>query len=63
MESTTTPWHSPEDCGASAARTLCGHGLVDERAGGVNLSCHRMVSFLKPYGNAEALKVAKDLQK
>jgi uncharacterized protein (DUF302 family) len=35
--------------------------LVDERADGVRLSYDRMVSFLKPYGNAEALKVAKDL--
>ena len=35
--------------------------LVDERADGVHLSYDRMASFLKPYGNAEALKVAKDL--
>jgi uncharacterized protein (DUF302 family) len=35
--------------------------LVDERPDGVHLSYDRMVSFLTPYGNAEALKVAKAL--
>jgi uncharacterized protein (DUF302 family) len=35
--------------------------LVDERPDGVHLSYDRMVSFLSPYGNPEALKVARDL--
>ena len=35
--------------------------LVDERPDGVHLSYDRMASFLRPYGNAEALKVAKEL--
>jgi uncharacterized protein (DUF302 family) len=35
--------------------------LVDERSDGVHLSYDRMASFLAPYGNAEALKVAKEL--
>jgi uncharacterized protein (DUF302 family) len=35
--------------------------LVDERADGVHLSYDRMASYLAPYGNAEALKVARDL--
>ena len=48
--------HVP-DAGSYAPVTI----LVDERADGVHLSYDRMVSFLRPYGNAEALKVAKDL--
>jgi hypothetical protein len=35
--------------------------LVDERPDGVNLSYDRMASFVKPYGNTEAVKVAQDL--
>ena len=35
--------------------------LVDERPDGVHLSYDRMASFLNPYGNAEALKVAQEL--
>ena len=35
--------------------------LVDERPDGVHLSYDRMASFLSPYGNAEALNVARDL--
>ena len=35
--------------------------LVDERPDGVHLSYDRMASFLAPYGNAEALKVAQAL--
>jgi uncharacterized protein (DUF302 family) len=35
--------------------------LVDERPDGVHLSYDRMVSLLAPYGNAEALSVARDL--
>lgn len=35
--------------------------LLDERPDGVHLSYDRMSSFLAPYGNAEALKVAQDL--
>ena len=35
--------------------------LVDERADGVHLSYDRMASLLAPYGNREALGVARDL--
>ena len=35
--------------------------LVDQRPDGVHLSYDRMASFLNPYGNAEALKVAQEL--
>ena len=35
--------------------------LVDERADGVHLSYDRMASLLAPYGNSEALNVARDL--
>jgi hypothetical protein len=35
--------------------------LVDERPDGVHLSYDIMASFLSPYGNAEALKVAQAL--
>ncbi|MBZ5664550.1 MAG: DUF302 domain-containing protein [Acidobacteriia bacterium] len=35
--------------------------LIDERPGGVHLSYDRMASFLAPYGNADALQVARDL--
>src|SRR5712691_119750 len=45
------------DAGSYAPVTV----LVDERRDGVHLSYDRMVSLLKPYGNADALKVAKEL--
>jgi uncharacterized protein (DUF302 family) len=48
--------HVP-DAGSYAPVTV----LVDERRDGVHLSYDRMVSFLEPYGNADALKVAKEL--
>ena len=35
--------------------------LVDARADGVHVSYDRMVSLLAPYGNPDALKVARDL--
>jgi uncharacterized protein (DUF302 family) len=35
--------------------------LIAERADGVHLSYDRMTSFLAPYGNADALKVAQTL--
>jgi hypothetical protein len=35
--------------------------LVDERADGVHLSYDRMASILSPYQNADALKVAQEL--
>jgi uncharacterized protein (DUF302 family) len=35
--------------------------LIDERPDGVHMSYDRMASLLAPYENAEALKVAKDL--
>lgn len=45
------------DTGSYAPVTI----LVDERPDGVHLTYDRMVSFLAPYGNAGALKVAQDL--
>ena len=45
------------DAGAYAPVTI----LVDERVDGVHLSYDRMASFLAPYGNSDALKVAHDL--
>ena len=48
--------HVP-DAGSYAPVTV----LVDERADGVYVSYDRMASFLGPYANAEALKVAGDL--
>ena len=35
--------------------------LVDERVGGVHMSYDRMASLLAPYGNEDALSVARDL--
>jgi uncharacterized protein (DUF302 family) len=48
--------HVP-DAGSYAPVTI----LVDERVDGVHLSYDRMASFLAPYGNSDALKVAHDL--
>ena len=48
--------HVP-DAGSYAPVTI----LIDERPDGVHLTYDRMASFLAPYENAEALKVAKDL--
>lgn len=45
------------DAGSYAPVTV----LIDERADGVHLSYDRMASFLAPYGNAQALKVAREL--
>jgi uncharacterized protein (DUF302 family) len=47
--------HIP-DAGSYAPVTV----LVDERADGVHLSYDKMSSFLAPYGNRDALKVAQD---
>jgi uncharacterized protein (DUF302 family) len=49
--------HVP-DAGSYAPITI----LVDERPeGGVRLSYDRMASLLAPYGNADALAIARDL--
>jgi uncharacterized protein (DUF302 family) len=48
--------HVP-DAGSYAPVTV----LVDERPDGVHLSYDKMASFLAPYGNADALTVARDL--
>jgi uncharacterized protein (DUF302 family) len=48
--------HVP-DAGSYAPVTV----LVDERDDGVHLSYDRMASFLAPYGNSEALAVARGL--
>ena len=48
--------HVP-DAGSYAPVTI----LIDERPDGVHISYDRMASFLAPYENAAALKVAKDL--
>lgn len=45
------------DAGSYAPVTV----LIDERSDGVHLSYDRMASFLAPYGNAEALEVARAL--
>jgi uncharacterized protein (DUF302 family) len=47
------------DAGSYAPVTV----LVDERADGVRLSYDKMASFLAPYGNHDALEVARDLDK
>ena len=48
--------HVPE-AGSYAPVTV----LVDERGDGVHLSYDRMASLLTPYGNMEAIAVARDL--
>src|SRR5579862_1847154 len=48
--------HVP-DAGSYAPVTV----LVDERPDGVHLSYDRMASFLAPYGNSDALAVARHL--
>jgi uncharacterized protein (DUF302 family) len=48
--------HTP-DAGSYAPVTI----LVDERPDGVHVSYDTMASFLSPYGNREALKVAQEL--
>jgi uncharacterized protein (DUF302 family) len=48
--------HVP-DAGSYAPVTV----LIDQRPVGVYLSYDRMASFLAPYGNSEALRVARDL--
>jgi uncharacterized protein (DUF302 family) len=48
--------HVP-DAGSYAPVTI----LIDERQDGVHLSYDRMASLLAPYGNSEALKIARDL--
>ena len=48
--------HVP-DAGSYAPVTV----LVDEREDGVHLSYDKMVSFLTPYGNQQALATAHDL--
>jgi uncharacterized protein (DUF302 family) len=48
--------HVP-DAGSYAPVTV----LVDERSDGVHLSYDRMASFLAPYENLDALKVAREL--
>jgi uncharacterized protein (DUF302 family) len=45
------------DAGSYAPVTI----LVDERPDGVHLSYDRMATFLAPYGNDAALRVARDL--
>jgi uncharacterized protein (DUF302 family) len=48
--------HVP-DAGSYAPTTV----LVDERKDGVHLSYDRMASLLAPYGNPDALEVARNL--
>lgn len=47
------------DAGSYAPVTV----VVDERSDGVHISYDRMASFLAPYRNADALAVARDLDK
>jgi len=35
--------------------------LIEERPDGVHISYDRMASYLAPYGNSDALKMARDL--
>ena len=48
--------HVP-DAGSYAPITI----LVEERADGIRISYDRMASYLAPYGNIDALRVARDL--
>lgn len=48
--------HVP-DAGSYAPVTI----LIEERRDGVYLSYDRMASYLAPYGNSDALRVARDL--
>lgn len=48
--------HVP-DAGSYAPVTI----LVDERLDGVHLSYDKMASLLAPYGNSDALAIARDL--
>ena len=50
--------HVP-DAGSYAPVTI----LVDERPNGVHVCYDRMASFLRPYGNPDALGVARSLDK
>jgi uncharacterized protein (DUF302 family) len=50
--------HVP-DAGSYAPVTV----LVDKRTDGVHLSYDRMASFLAPYGNRDALEIARNLDK
>jgi uncharacterized protein (DUF302 family) len=45
------------DAGSYAPVTM----LIDQRPDGVHLSYDEMASFLAPYGNAEASRIAQDL--
>ena len=45
------------DAGSYAPVTV----LIDQRQDGVHLSYDEMACFLAPYGNAEALEIARDL--
>ena len=48
--------HVP-DAGSYAPVTI----LIEERPDGVRISYDRMASYLAPYGNSDALRVARDL--
>jgi uncharacterized protein (DUF302 family) len=48
--------HVP-DAGSYAPITI----LIEERADGIRISYDRMASYLAPYGNSDALSVARDL--
>jgi hypothetical protein len=48
--------HVP-DAGSYAPITM----LIEERPDGVRISYDRMASYLAPYGNSDALRVARDL--
>ena len=51
----------PQSHGPDAAAYAPVTVLVDERADGVHLSYDRMASLLAPYGNRDALSIARDL--
>lgn len=50
--------HVP-DAGSYAPVTI----LIQERTDGVHLSYDRMASFIAPYGNREASKIAEELDR
>ena len=50
-------FRSVPDAGSYAPVTV----LVDERADGVHISYDRMASLLAPYGDRDALRVARTL--
>ena len=47
--------------GAPVTTSWAGRAVIDERADGVHLSFDRLASLVAPYGSAEALRAAQEL--